>query len=167
MRDKEIYGKPGLIPIRRFIRFGRGNNITSKAHDGVIEGLLEPEPKSWLENPKFPHLWNYLMHDICRENEVILLSFELTSKDDAYIVERAHIERELYRESAGNGKSTKKSMNLACKKYWESRVPALEYDKEYQLPQLAIWTSIEFERLRVEWIKPHDEVWRRVLKNNW
>ena len=58
-------------------------------------------------------------------------------------------------------------MNLACKKYWESRVPALEYDKEYQLPQLAIWTSIEFERLRVEWIKPHDEVWRRVLKNNW
>ncbi|MFA5797107.1 MAG: hypothetical protein WC916_03680 [Candidatus Woesearchaeota archaeon] len=157
----------GLIPRRRFIRYGRGNGLPDEAHDGIIEGLLEPEPKSWLENSEFPYLWNNLMHDICRDKEVMLLSFELTPKDKAYVVDRAHVERELYRESKDKETSTEKTMNKAVKKYWKSRVPVFEYDGSYTTPQLAIWSGIEFARLKIEWKKPTNEVWQRVLDNNW
>ncbi len=157
----------GLIPLRRFIRLGNGNGLPEEAHDGVIEGLLEPEPKSWLENPEFPHFWNYLMHDICRDKEVMLLNFELMPKDKACVVERAHIERELYREPKCPKKSTIKTRNESFKKYWESRVPVFDYDGNYSAPQLAIWSGISFDRLKIEWIKPTNEVWKRILDNNW
>jgi hypothetical protein len=157
----------GLIPSRRFIRLGEGKNLSDEANDGVIEGLLEIEPKSWLENPEFPNLWRYLMHDVCREKEVILLSFEFKLEDKAYVVERAHVERELYRESKGRGQSTRKTRNEAFRKYWESRIPVFDYDGTYSLPQLAIWSGVAFDRLKVEWKKPANKVWKRVLDNDW
>jgi len=157
----------GLIPHKRFINLSNENGLPDEAHNGVVEGLLEPEPKSWTENPEFPGLWRYLMHDICRQTEIVFLSFELKSTDLAYIVDRAHVERVLYRKSENEKAPTKKRMNKAFKKYWESRVSAFEYDKNYSAPQLAIWSGIEFDRLNVEWIKPSREVWQRVLDNDW
>jgi hypothetical protein len=157
----------GIIPRRRFVALSRAKGLPDEAHDGVIEGLLEPEPKSWIENPEFPNFWSYLMHDVCRDKQVILLSFELNQKDKAYIVDRAHVERELYRESKGQGKSTQETRNEAFKKYWESRIPVYKYKGGYDAPQLAIWSGIEFDRLKVEWTKSTDEVWKRVLDNNW
>jgi len=166
----------GLIPGKRFICPGYGTNLPKEAYACVIEGLLEPEPKSWLENKEFPNLWKYLMydickknevmHDICRKKEIMLLSFELKSKDKAYIVERANVERELYRDSKGLGKPTKETMDEAFKKYWESRIPVFDYKGGYSVPQLTIWTGIEFNRLNVEWVKSTNKVWQKVLKNN-
>jgi hypothetical protein len=157
----------GLIPQRRFLNLSRGKNLPDEAYEGIIEGLLEPEPKSWTENSEFPRFFGYLMHDICRTGKVLLLSFELKPSDKAYVVERAHIERELYREYKGQGPSTRKTMNESAKKYWESRVPVFEYNKNYHAPQLAIWSGIEFERLNIEWIKESNKVWKRVLTNHW
>lgn len=157
----------GIIPSRRFIRFGRGKDLPENAHAGVIEGLLEQKPASWIKNSEFPHLWRYLFNDICRNERVGLLSFELTRDDDAYVVERAHIERELYRKSKGLGESTKESMNVASKNYWDSKVHVLDYKGNYDVPQLAIWSGIEFDRLKVEWSKPRKEVWQEVLDNGW
>lgn len=167
MQNGEHYGKTGLIPIKRFVRLGEGANIPEKAHEGIIEGLLEPEPHSWIKNLEFPNFWNYLMHDICRRKEILLLSFKLKPEDEAYVVERAHVERELYRESQGKGKSTKSSKNKALKKYWDSRVPVFDYNGIYSAPQLAIWTPITFGRLKVEWKKLSNEVWKKVIDNNW
>ncbi len=159
------FDKKGLQPLRRFIRYGRGSKtLPEDAREGVIEALLEPEPKYCLENPKFPHWWEYLMFDICREKQILLLSFEIKKKDLAFVVERAHIERELYKEE---GKSTKRTMNLACRRYYDSRIPALEYKGGYNLAQLAIWSPIDFKRLKIEWIKHHSEVWQRVKDNGW
>ncbi|MGV8141325.1 MAG: hypothetical protein ACP5NW_02700 [Candidatus Woesearchaeota archaeon] len=157
----------GLIPHGRFIKFFARQGLPKEAYESVIEGALEPEPKSWIENPEFPRYWGYLMHDICREKHIVLLSFELKPEDKAYVVDRAHVERELYRKHKGQGDSTKKTMSDAYRKYWESRIPVFEYKGGYDIPQLAIWSGIEFERLKVEWIKPHDEVWKRVLENEW
>lgn len=157
----------GLIPSRRFIALSRANGLPNEAHDGVIEGLLEPEPKSWIENPEFPRFWGYLMHDICRTKQIMLLSFELRPEDNAYVVDRAHVERELYRKSKGQGESTQETRNEAYRKYWDSRIPIFQYLGGYDAPQLAIWSGIEFDRLKVEWIKPHDEIWKRVLENEW
>ena len=152
----------GLIPRKRFIKLGEANGLPDESHNGVIEGLLEPEPKSWLENKKFPHLWRYLMHDICRNEKIILLHFELNPNDQAYVVERAHIERRLYHKNP-----SRELINTSFKKYWESRISVFEYKNNYCLPQLAIWSGIEFERLEIEWEKSSDEVWKRVLDKNW
>ena len=168
MHDGSYYGKKDLIPVKRFITLGNGSRtLPWKAHEGVIEGLLEPEPKSWTENPEFPNFWGYLMHDICKRKEVILLRFELQPKDLAFVVDRAYVERELYRQGKGRGKPTKRSMSLACRRYWESRVRADKYEGGYSAPQLAIWTPIALDRLEVVWRKPVDEVWNRVLENGW
>jgi hypothetical protein len=157
----------GLAPSKRFLMLGRGKNLPYEAHNSVIEGVLEPEPLSWTSNPEFPNLWRRLMHDICRKDEIVLLSFEFEPTDQAYVVERAHIEKELYRASKNQGKPTTESMNEASKKYWNSRIPVSEYQHNYTVPQLAIWSGIEKERLQVEWKKPVDEVWNEVLNNNW
>lgn len=165
----------GIIPRKRFINLGDGKNLPSKAYNGIIEGLLEPEPESWIKNPEFPNLWNYLMHDICRKDKVMLLSFDILPKDEAYVVERAYVERELYREAKGRGKMTRETRNEAFMKYWNSRINIFEYITKnknvmkinYAVPQLAIWSGIEFERLNIEWIKSTDEVWKDVCDNKW
>ena len=75
------YGKTGLLPIGRFAHLGIGG-MPSEAHEGIIEGLLEPEPASWTFNPEFPRLWRYLVHDFCISGKDIkLLSFDLTEED--------------------------------------------------------------------------------------
>lgn len=150
----------GLIPSKMFVHPNL-KGFPNEAYNKVVESLLESEPNSWLENSEFPHLWKLLMHDICREEETILLSFELEPKDKAYVVDRAHVERELRKGPIAG------SLNRAYKKYWESKVPFFEYDDSYSAPQLVIWSPIEFERLNVEWTKSTEEVWQRVLDNNW
>lgn len=165
MQNGEMYRKKGLTPVRRFIALGKGHNLPNRAYDGVIEGLLEPEPKPWTQNSEFPALWGYLMHDICRRHKVILLSFEIMPQDKAYVVERAYVEQELYREFKTGKAPTKKQKDNAYLKYWNSRVPVFQYKGTYNVPQLAIWSTITCDRLKIEWTKPTEDVWQRCLDN--
>ena len=167
MQNGRTYGETGLIPIKRFINLSNGANLPNEAYDGVIEGLLEPEPGSWIENPEYPHIWNYLMHDICKRKEVLLISFDIQHSDLAFVVERAHMENEFYKKAKGQGEITRDSMNKAVRKYWESRVPVQDYQGGYSVPQLTLWSSIEFSRLNLVWRQPTDNVWRRVLDKGW
>jgi hypothetical protein len=138
-------------------------SFPSEASKRVIEGLLEPEPESWVNNPEFPLTWNYLLNDVCREDDVLLLGFELSPNDKAYVLERAHVERELYRPMKGLGMPTEDSMKAAYKKYWESRVPVFEYTGRFSVPQLAIWSPIAFKRLNVEKTISSRELWRKFF----
>jgi hypothetical protein len=165
--DGTMYGRKGLISIKRFISLGKGHNLPDEAFDGVVQALLEPEPKSWIKNPEFPALWGYLMHDICRRDKVILLSFEIMPQDKAYVVERAHVEQELYREFKTGKAPTKKQKEKAYSEYWNSRVPVFQYRGNYKLPQLAIWTTIICDRLKIEWVKQTKDIWQRCLDNKW
>ena len=162
-----MYGKLGLIPIKRFISLGKGHNLPDEAFDGVVQALLEPEPKSWTENSEFPRLWGYLMHDICRRDKVILLSFEIMPQDKAYVVERAYIEQELYREFKTGKAPTNRQNDNAYLKYWNSRVLVFQYRGNYKLPQLAIWTTITCDRIKIEWVKQTEDIWQRCLDNKW
>jgi hypothetical protein len=157
----------GLIPSKRFVNVNWSHkDLPNEAYEEVIEGLLEPEPSSWTKNKEFPTLWYYLMHDICKRKEIMLLSFQLNPKDKAYIVERGHIEKELYKKSKGLEKPTRETISTAAKKYFESRIPVFDYKGEYSVPQLAIWSPIEFKRLKIEWIKFTKRFWKKVLKNS-
>jgi len=159
MRDGTNYREKGLLPMKRFVRLSHGSNLPNKAYDGVIEGLLEPEPKTWINNKEFPLTWNYLVHDFCRRQKTMLLSFEILSKDQAYV-----FERELYRKGKGQGESTKESMDEAVKKQWYSIIPAFEYEGGYSLPQFAIWTPVEFNRLKIEWVRDTRKIWKKEQK---
>lgn len=161
----KVDGFAGLIPRKAFAPY-LGLNLPDEASKNVIEGLLEPEPKSWIKNPEFPGLWRHLINAICIES-VVLLSFELKKKDEAYVVDRAHVERELYKVAKGQQAPTKDTMEQAFRKYWDSIVPVFEYRGSYSVPQLSIWSGIEFRRLKVEWVKPTKKVWKRVVRNNW
>jgi hypothetical protein len=167
MKTGDIYGKRGLLPILRFVRLGRTKGLPDTAHDGVIEGLLEPAPISWRRSVRFPDLWSYLFHDICRRHYVALLSFELKPTDAAFVVDRTHVEQELYREFYGFGKSTLETATSAYRRYFESRIPIFDYKGDYELPQLAIWSPISFNRHRLEWVKFSDDVWDHVKENTW
>ncbi len=89
----------------------------------------------------------------------MLLKIELLESDKAFVVDRAHVERFLY------GKMSDK--NLAFRTYFDSRVPALAYGGGYSAPQIVIWSPISCDRLKIEWQKSSDEVWEKVLANNW
>lgn len=167
MKDGSTYGKKGLLSIRRFVKFGQARNLPEEAYEGTVRGILKPEPKSWTENPKYPNLWRYLIGDLLSKDESMLLSFDVLKSDKAYMVERAHVENELYKESKGKGKSTRETLHEAYKKYWESRIPIFEYDEDFSVPEINIWNTISFDRLKVEWIKPHNEVWQRIKNNGW
>ena len=154
-------GRKGLSPLCCLLyhRFD-GPDWPDSINIKSIKGLLEPEPKSWKENPEFPDLWLRLMDIISMSHdELMLISCEILPEDDAYIIDRAHIERELQRE-VREGTSTEEFLALAFKKYWGGRVPALEYRGGFELPQFAVLNPIEFDRLHVEWVKPTR--WKRI-----
>lgn len=168
MRTGHKYGKSELHPYRRFLRWGWGSRtLPEKAHDNIVLGLLEPEPASWIYNKEFPHQWWHVMYDVCKEDTIMLLKFPVLPEDEAFITDRAHMEREFYRQGNGKGKSVRRTMSNAARRYWESRVPARDYQGEFTMPQFTFWSPIPFERLEVVWTKPCDEVWQRVLRNDW
>jgi hypothetical protein len=65
MEDGYTYGWKGLLPIKRFISFGEGNSLPEEAYLGTVQGLLEPEPSSWKQNPEFPNLWACFLGKFC------------------------------------------------------------------------------------------------------
>lgn len=144
----------GLIPKHKFVRpCEHVHGLSDEAYQFVTEGLLEAEPHSWDRNMEFPLMWKHLMYDICRKSEVMLLSFELLPSDEAFVVERGFVERELHKSELDYGLYSE-----AVRNCWESRVPVHEYDGSYSVPLLTIWSPIEFQRLNVEWVKSKKEV---------
>lgn len=168
MRTGAVY-RPGLLPIRRFVSPWEAKHLPIEAYNGAIQALLEPEPQSWTENPEFSHMWKRLMYDIIvKANEytdngtVLLLSFDVTPGDDAYVVEWAHRERHLRKENP-----TEEMSENSCRDYWESRVPILDYKGGYSVPEVVIWNPVEYERLGVEQEISTAQLQQRIAEKDW
>jgi len=166
MKSGRDYGRTGLLPVGRFIKDCYTQpDLPEEAYDFVIQGLLEPEPESWTNNPEFPNLWAYLMndiglHDACDQGR-LSLSFTVLPTDKAYVVERAHVERAFYSPQASN----RKVMREAWGNYWESRVPVFDYQGGFSLPQLDIWSPIDMDRVHLEKVEQWDGIWADIKKN--
>jgi len=166
MQNGRTYRKKGLLPIGRFINLGEGNCLPKDAHEGCISCLLEPEPQSWVNNKQFPYTWISLMSHLCLKDnslspelsKLVLLSFEILCQDNAYVVERAHIEKWRAKNQ------TKKQEKESYTNYWNSRVSVSEYKGNYNLPELAIFSYIPIDRLKLESEKPISEVWEQLRK---
>ena len=160
METGRMYGHRALLPIRRFVSFGGGRDLPEEAYQGTVQCLLEPEPSSWIDNPEFPVTWEYFMNDVLlKDDQVMLLCFDISPSDTAYVVDRAYIERLLYQQEMD---VDKEATHKATRKYWESRIPIFDYRDEHTLPQLIIWNPIEFSRLHVEWKKPSKSFWQNI-----
>jgi len=165
MKTGEMYRKKGLIPLMRLVSL-KIKGLPEKMYDPVIYGLLEPEPESWTRNTEFSMLWKRHTDDFLQTNQIVLLRFKVLPEDDAYVLERAYIEREQY-----SSDSTIESITDACLKFYDSRIPALDYcssyksySESYSVPQLTVWSEIPFERLEPMWLKSREEVKKRILE---
>lgn len=160
MKTGEDYGKKGLIPLMRLVSLGI-KGLPEKVYDPVIYALLEEEPESWIRNIEFPMLWKRHTDDFFRTDKIVLLRFKVLPEDDAYVLERAHIEREQYSGDYDLGRITE-----ACLKFYDSRVPALDYSGGYLVPQLTVWSEIKFERLEPVWLKSRTDVQKKILESS-
>ena len=160
MRDWIPENKRGLIPQSQFISEARFNEDKMAGRE-TIDALLEPKPSNWAQNPLFPHLFDELMHhlyyghinisDNKMDNVISLIRFPILETNEAYIVERAHMENFFY------GFTTDE--NKANREYLASRIPALEYAGGFILPQFKIHSRLEPERLELLWEMPMHDFW--------
>lgn len=149
----------GLIPAKAFIAPQMWGDLPKAARAPVFEGLLEPEPISWTHHPKYIDVWMDLMSDICRDDHLVLLSFEMNPNDKAYVVDFAHLSREKYRHMYEPGTFSFENLREGARKFWESAIHVCDYEGGYEQPQLAVFSGIPIERIDLEWITSKDNFW--------
>lgn len=110
----------------------------------VIFGLLSAA--AWRGNQEFPLAWHQVLNYIDRpylwsQGDPVLISFDINPSDQAFVMDRA----------------TRKQTESPLTEYatfFNSRVPALEYQGGHLLPELMVWNRIEPDRLVVEELPP-------------
>ncbi len=142
-----------LQPYRNITGGIKTHDFPNWAYDDYIFAFLnESIPESWKNNEEFPDIWERIMRHVAHADFLVrLLKFEVTTKDEVYIMDWSHMERvrpELTR--MGNFMASKDDISkikLAIPKYLQSRVPVTEYNGEHNLPELIIKNPIPLERI--------------------
>lgn len=139
---------------------------------GAVYAFLKEQPEEWTKNKEFKHTWKRAVLHLCKSPDIALLSFDVASTDNAYVMDWAHVERfwkkgrqPITRELINSirGKKIAKDAKEAFKMYWDSRIPIQDYNNEHDLPEVAIFNPIEHERLKVEWIRPWEEHFKGTI----
>lgn len=155
--------------------------LQQNASRPAIFCLLEKEPQSWIQNKEFPYIWDRMMKYTARKGSdasAVLLELEITSEDEAYVFDHAHIQR-IFRSIDSNpylssrpdpfkslkkigfflskkappNVSVKSIVVDAYKEYLGTSQPLPEYDGSFSLPEVVIFNHIPLERLRLVWEK--------------
>lgn len=158
MRDGAVYGKPGLIPIRRVLTLGlaRKFNLPEKAEDGAVYGLLEPAPKSWMEAEyyKGEALLETVLNDISGADKMLLLRCQVEDGDDIHVADHAPHMRADYNGRADLKNPATKQVKRA---YWKSMIPFRDYQGEHQVPEVICFNAIPNDRIEIA--KIYDSRW--------
>ena len=147
MHDKSNYGKTGLLPLHRFIYFNDASdaNLPDNVTRGAIEGLLEPEPSSWI-NHSIPMwkdiIWDFAESALGNNTENLLLKVSLSSRDEAYVFDREILGIDGYLHKWKNRPS-------AMEQFWNTKQSVFEYDGSFALPLVAVFNDINVSRLEV------------------
>lgn len=148
--------------------------LERKEYVMVTKGLLEPRPKEWEENHEFNTKYNTLFNNLLEsvigfnplmddyipnDYELALLSFPITSKTKAYVVDDAHIFR--IRQINPQAKIIDK-LNIIKRqvmRYTDTKIPVFEYKTgQHSIPVLCIEDAINSKDIKIEWIKPAREI---------
>ena len=147
---REIQKEAKLIPIGRLIVdvLGIPQPERRDAGNGAIWGFQEMEPKSWLENEEFPYIFGKLLCKTGYSDGVVILRVNLSSDYQPQVFDWAQIERDKNPDGVAHS---------SWRKYWESRLPLDQYQKEYSLPEIVIRKEVGLERISlVQEINPED-----------
>jgi len=139
--------------------------LPEKAYAPVICGLLNPVPDEWFHNEQCPETWRLLYNHLTFRDhfsEIFLLGFSSNGLDDAHVFERLHLEKN--RKLLEDHKMTWEEHTPYCKDYLNSAVPILEYSGGFSLPEVIIFSPIEFNRLNVVWKSHKKEFGKNFLK---
>ena len=160
------YNQRALLPLRRVVLPTCASGLESKAYEScAIFCFPQAQPDSWLKNDEFPQIWNNLLGNIRSfQGKLTLLSFTLTPEENAFIVDRAHVERYLHMEYLGDDRD-KFERNKAYGAYWESKVFFSDYAGDYSLPEVIVLAEISVERITEEWSGQKSVLLEKILSN--
>ena len=139
-----------LVP-KNYLIHERMKGLPEKAYNPAIYAFLSPKPREWSKNLDFPWIWDLLQHHLKfnrNGSKKVLLRFNLTSDDDSYVVEHMYLEKN--RIALMKGTCPYEKHLADCKKFFESRVPILDYKGGFSLPEVIIFSPIDFDRLNIE-----------------
>ncbi len=151
----------GLWPSRRFIIQGAGSELVPfEATEPAVFGMPEEKTQSWIQYEDCINVFDYLMRccaghsDNERRRDLVLLKVDLRPEDNAFVADYLHI-RHLARDySAETDPQRKQKIRAESnKKYWESRIPFADYQGNFTLPEVVIWTPIPQDRVHFMWEK--------------
>lgn len=110
--------KPGLGSSHRM-----GHKYMEAWETSAVFALLEPSPANWMQNPYFKDIFNYL------DLGPLLLEIETDpKKDNAFVVDRGHVEGFLYEDKTGIPKKyLHPSLSTAERAYMQSKIPLRDY----------------------------------------
>lgn len=167
MKNREFLDGNGLRPRKRFTPFDEYDDLPEEAYYPASFFFLDPEPDSWLDNQEFPNIWEKLTKHICvrcmesKDNEIVLLSFDVKPEDEAYVIDRALIESAIRRNE--NRILSGEEERDAIEAYINSKVPLSEYEGSYSLPEASLFNNVEPHRLNLEWTKSLASFYKEVF----
>lgn len=187
--EKYVNGEDlrGLFPQSTLIPWRYNKTLSSEAYKPYSFGFLKPEPKEWICNKEFPHVWKALFGDICDYNDtVVLLEADISDiAQEAQIFDWGVVEKALrpkrqplnqepatYAEKIfyktknllqkrksidKNQDEVSPEINNVYEAYWNSRVPFSEYAGSHSLPEVAVRASIPLNKIKLVWEKSAED----------
>lgn len=132
-----------------------GGKLPQDARENAAFCFVNPNMEEWMGNRElYPSLKLLLNHISYDSERLALLSFRVGEGDRAYVLDWAEVGRvwlPLKLAGKGYGPDGRERITEAFRRYWESRVPALEYAGGHSVPELVLWSAIGADRLRLEW----------------
>lgn len=148
MLDGSGYGRKGLLPLHRFIHISESIDakLPADSFNGAIEGLLDPEPTSWIDH-KVP-MWRDIVNDFTSDalsynTDNLLLKVDLIEcVDDAFVFDREILGIDDYLNNRADRVGS-------LQKYWNSKQSVFDYDDSFGLPLVAVFNDIDPSRLEI------------------
>lgn len=103
-----------------------GDAYTVARTTSAVFALLEPIPHAWAENSNFKYSWSALKRHLGR----LLLEVDVDPLNDhVFVIDRAHVEGYIYRETLGIPKKyLHNTLESAERAYVESKIPLRDYN---------------------------------------
>lgn len=144
-------GQPGLAATKNMGKYDQEAWETR-----AVFALLSPLPSSWTDNPYFKKAWKYLFSDIGK----VMLEIDINPQtDNAYVVDRAHIEGFLDEDNKTVPEQFQhKTRREAERNYMLSRVHLGDYLRvdsfNYSLPEVIIPQHVPLDKISVSSQQP-------------
>lgn len=163
-------GQKGLLPLRPLISHEYAPPLPKDAVQSTLFGLTQEIPSSWLtyQNKAGRNVFETLLREcalrgddmagFCEiadcELNLVLLKVTLLPSDQPCLTDFIHISQAVNNIGKHTSTSQREQHLIAgATAYWNSRVPLLEYNNNYTLPEVICHKKIPLDRIEYIWQK--------------